>query len=174
MMKYCTLLLVFLICLFSCGQHDFKVDNKTFESALNQYCCYVDSLNEYRKDFDFIEIDAKKNQNCTYFKIHLSGGGYPFIHKSVIDFLKYKKYDVILVGDYPNEIITVHKNQKINPVVDILKERYPEDYKKYTVDKRLVPPLIYDYKILKLKFVNRKLIYSEISYGIGNSSEWWW
>jgi len=173
-MKYFALWLFFLICLFSCKQRGFIVENKTFESAFNQYCYYIDSLNEYRQCFDFIEIDAKKSHNYTYFKIHLSGGGYPSIHKSIIDFLKYKKYDVILVGDYPNEIITLHKNQNLNPIIDIIKKRYPEDYKKYIIDKRLVPPLIYDYKILKLKFANHKLIHSEISYGVGTSPEWWW
>jgi len=141
----------------------YKWDNKEFEAAIDNYCKYADS-SEHR-DSDYIYVEAEKRNDCTVFVILLAGGAYAFVNgtKPVIDFVKYKNYDILLVGDFPNQILNIEKNRKLN-VEDIVKVRFPLEYERYVKMKLFAPPLIYDYMNMTLTFKERKLINRKIEY----------
>jgi len=145
--------------LLSCNKAKEIWMNKDFKTAIDNYYSYLDSI-EFDQDYDFILIDAIENKDSTIFEICLYGGSYCFLSKpeSIVDFLSYRKFDVLLVGDYPNEIVNIEKNRNLNTIQDIVKIRYPNDYTKYLKNKHSIGPLIYDYMDMTLVFRNNKLI----------------
>lgn len=145
--------------LFGCKKEMKTWENKDFKIALDNYCQFVDSVS-YRNNFDYIFVESNIKNDNTEFVIYLCGGSYDFLNEKerIIDFFVYKKYDILLVGDFPNEIVQINKNTHLNIIRDIVKERYPEDYEKYLNDERSVGPLIYDYMNMILIFKGDKLI----------------
>jgi hypothetical protein len=149
-----------MVCsLISCNKANKIGKNKEFEAALGNYFKYVDSVG-FKHNFDYIFIEATKNRDSTVFVIYLYGGAYYFLHytERIIDFTDYKKYEIVLIGDYPNDVVNVGRNKKLNIVNDILKVRYPKDYNKFLKDNHSVAPLIYDYMDMTLIFKQDKLI----------------
>jgi hypothetical protein len=144
--------------LLSCSQK-YKIWNNEFKEALNNYYSYVDSVN-YKQGFDYIYIEATQNRDSVLFLIYLCGGSYDFINEKdkIIDFYSYKGKDILFVGDFPNNIMNIQRNIKLNVIDDIVKVRYPEDYIKYLEDEHSVGPLIYDYMDMTLTFKHNKLI----------------
>src|SRR6266542_5072379 len=102
---------IFLLCITcfiisvisSCFKNKRNWQNKDFERALDEYYSYVDSIG-YKHGFDYINIEAKKSNDSLVFLIYLYGGAYDFLSDStkIIDFYQFKKYDILLKGDFPN------------------------------------------------------------------------
>ena len=153
-LMFLTLLLVFTFC-----DKEYKYwKNNEFESAINQYITYLDSVNN-NLDSDYIYIEANQMNDSTKFNIYLWSGAYPFLNYSdkFIDFFKYKKHNVLLIGDFPNPVLRIKKNVKINVINDIIKKRFPKDYEKYIRDNNSVGPLLYDYMDMTLIFKQDQL-----------------
>jgi hypothetical protein len=154
------ILFLMIILLNSCNKEKFTWENKEFKSAIDYYCKYIDSSNYYEQNFDYMYIKAAVKSDSTVFMIYLDGGAYIFLTEtsSITDFFVYNKHDVLLTGDFPNKIVNIKKNKRLNIIDDILKVRYPSDYKKYLHDKSTVGPLIYDYMNMTIIFKENKLI----------------
>jgi hypothetical protein len=152
---------IFLLALLlnACNSSTIKFDNNEFAMAVDDYLIYVDSVN-YKPDFDYIYIEAYNFKDSTAFRISLVGGSYDFLNEPnrIIDFGKYKGIDILLIGDFPNEIVNIKRNTRLNTMDEIVKQRYPEDYKKYLKDEHSVGPLIYDNMNMTLVFKKDKLI----------------
>jgi len=135
-----------------------KWENIEFEKAMNSYRKYVDTIG-FKNNFDFILVKAKKNKDSTLFIIYLCGGGYTFLEYKdrVIDFFTYQGIDILLLGDFPNEIVNIDKNKALD-IEDIVRKRYPSDYKKYLIDTHSVPPMICDFMNMTLTFKKNKLV----------------
>jgi len=146
----------------SCKESVKSWKNKEFQSAINDYCSYLDKLpkNEIKHGFDYIYIEATQNEDITSFLITLCGGSYKFLNRKdkIKGFFKYKSYDILLFGDFPNEIVNFHKNISLNSMDEIIRKRYPSDYNKFLKDKSSVGPLMYDYMNMTLIFKGGKLI----------------
>lgn len=156
---YCSVLIIIVLIYCSCRNQEKSFKNKEFELALANYIEYVDSV-QYKPSFDYILIDASGYADSTVFSIYLCGGSYVFLKspEKVADFFSYKGYDVLLLGCFPNEVIPMEKNKNLNIVRDVVRKRYPGDYKKYLNDKYSVGPLIYDEMNMILVFKRTKLI----------------
>lgn len=152
-------LLMIFVSLVSCFEKKIYWSSKDFEAAIDSYCQYVDSVG-FKNKFDYIHIKAEKHDSKVTFTVHLTGGAYRFLNESneIIDFFPYKGHDILLIGDFPNEIANINKNKRIDITNDIIKRRYPEDYKRYLDNINLVGPLIYDYMTMILIFKEGKLI----------------
>jgi hypothetical protein len=133
--------------------------NKEFKQAIDSYCEYVDSVG-FKPNFDYIYIEALKSLDSTVFFVYLVGGAYDFLvdSKKIVDFIIYNKNDIMFIGDFPNDVVEIKKNKRLNIIDDILKVRYPNDYNKYLQDKHSVGPLIYDSMNMTLVFKKNKLI----------------
>lgn len=160
-MKKNGIFIIFFITLLllACKKEMKTWGNKDFKTAIDNYCQYVDSVS-YRNNFDYIYVESNIKNDSTEFVIYLCGGSYDFLNEKerIIDFFVYKKYDILLLGDFPNEIVKINKNVHLNIINDIVKKRYPADYEKYLNDKRSVGPLIYDYMNMILIFKGDRLI----------------
>lgn len=145
--------------LLDCKKEMKTWENKDFKTAIDNYCQYVDSVS-YRNNFDYIFVESNIKNDSTEFVIYLCGGSYDFLNEKerIIDFFNYQKYDILLIGDFPNEIVKINKNANLNIINDIVRKRYPVDYEKYLNDKRSVGPLIYDYMNMILLFKGDRLI----------------
>ena len=154
-----SILLTLLLVLTFCNKEFSFWGNREFESAINQYINYLDSV-EYNLDSDYICIEANQMNDSTKFNIYLWAGAYPFIRYSdtFIDFIKYKKHNLLIIGDFPNRVLRVNKNVKINIINDIIKKKYPKDYEKYLLDNMSVSPLLYDYMDMTLIFKQDRLL----------------
>lgn len=153
-------ILIFSVCT---GQQVFY--NKTFEDELTNYCNYLDTV-EYKKGFDFIYVDAHVNNDSVVFKIYLSGGSYALLEyeKSIIDFINFRGFDVLLLGDFPNKVVPIPRNQSLKVLDNIVKKRYPNEYD-MIIKKNVIPaPVIYDYMSMNLVFIKGKLICSKRVY----------
>lgn len=167
-MKTLFKLLIFLVSIYllSCSEESVTWENKDFGMAVNNYCKYLDSVG-YKHNFDYIFVKATTRNDSTLFLIYLCGGSYHFLkeQEEVIDFIQYKGYDILLKGDFPNRIVNIKRNDKLDIIDDIIKERYPKDYEKYVKNNNPVAPLIYDYMDITLIFKGTKLIsYKKQSY----------
>jgi hypothetical protein len=150
--------------LISCSSPEIlkqKIGNKNFESALNEYYEYLDSITN--RQGSYVIVNAEQLNGSLVISIHFGGGSYNFFHENVVDFLSYKNYDVLLIGDFPNKIINIIKTKKSN-IENIVKKRYPDDYRNYLLDKSSVGPLMYDYMKMILVFKNNKMISCERVY----------
>lgn len=132
------------------------------ENAIIKYYNYIDSVNYQIDNYhEYIYIQAAKSYDTTTFTIFLWGGAYifcdPIEKEKIFDLVIYKNHYLLLTGDYPNEVINITKNKELNPI-DIVKTKYPDQYKKYLKDKLSVGPLIYDYMNMTLIFKKGKLI----------------
>ncbi len=154
-----TYLLATVLLLTSCKSGNVKFDNNEFAKAFDDYLIYIDSVN-YKPDFDYIYLEAFNFKDSTTFRISLVGGSYDFLNKAnrIIDFEKYKGIDVLLIGDFPNEIVNIKKNTRLDAMNDIVRKLYPQDYKKYLKDEHSVGPLLYDNMNMTLVFKKGKLI----------------
>jgi len=143
----------------SCNEKTKKWSNKDFEACINSYCSYLDSVG-FTPDFDYIIVEAKKNDINTVFTIHLSGGAYHFLNEpeGIIDYFEYRGHYILLIGDFPNEIQKTTKNKQINIINDVIKKEYPEDYEKYLNNDYPFLPLIYDYMTMTLIFEDSRLV----------------
>jgi hypothetical protein len=148
--------------LSSCKESVKLQKNKEFESAINDYCRYLDTLPkyEYKDGFDYIYIEASQSEDITSFLITLWGGSYKFMNRQdkIKGFFKYKNYDILLFGDFPNEIVDIKVSINLNSINEIVQKRYPTDYNKYLKDKSTVGPLMYDYMNMTLIFKGDQLI----------------
>jgi hypothetical protein len=154
------LILIFSLCT---GQQVFY--NKTFEDELTNYCNYLDTVG-YKKGFDFIYVDAHVNNDSVVFKIHLSCGSYELLEyeKSIIDFISFKGFDVLILGDFPNTVVPISHNQSLKVLDNIVKKRYPNEYAMIIKKNEIPAPVIYDYMSMKLVFLKGKLICSKRVY----------
>jgi len=133
--------------------------NVDFDTAMEKYCKYIDSVT-YKKDFDYVYVEATKRNDSTEFVIYLCGGSYDFLNEKerIVGFYVYKGFDILLLGDFPNEIVNIKKNIQLSTINKIILKRYPGDYEKFLIDEHSVGPLIYDYMNMTLIFKGEKLI----------------
>jgi hypothetical protein len=159
---FCLIYFSMILDLSSCKESVKLWKNKEFESAINDYCRYLDTLPNYeiRNGFDYIFIEATQNEDITSFIITLSGGSYNFLNQqdNIKGFFRYKNYDILLLGDFPNEIVDIKMNLTVNSINEIVRKRYPTDYNKYLKDQSSVGPSMYDYMNLTLIFKGDILI----------------
>jgi len=143
----------------------FTADRK-FLNEIDYYIKYIDSTGDYKNNFDFIDILAKKKHDTVDFTVTLYGGSYIFLHRqySVKDFLTYKGYSIVLRGDFPNSIVSMETDKHLDIVNDIVKKYYKEDFKKFKKDSLSVGPLIYDYMGLFLTYRQDSLIKKKEEY----------
>lgn len=154
------ILILSIIGFTSCTEKKEVFENKEFCNYLNSYLQYLDSINDSNKEFDYICIQSKTKKDTTFLTIHLSGGAYRFIsYKSeVIDFINYKTYKVLLIGEFPNKVLEINKNNHLDITKDILLKYYRKEYEKFLESSSPIPPLIYDYMTMYLIFKNDKLL----------------
>jgi hypothetical protein len=155
---YLSLILISAI-LLSCRKNITGFGNRDFDAALSNYLSYADSVH-YKNGFDYIVVDALQDKDSLKVSIYMLGGSYIFLEtpNKIIDFINFKDHDILLYHDFPNDIINIKQNMKLNIIGDIVKKRYPNDYKKYSNDKNSVAPLIYDYMSMRLVFKKDKLV----------------
>lgn len=164
------ILIAILISIFpchfiACKKATFTWENKEFEASINDYCEYLDSVKR-QSNFDYIYVEASNISDSTIFTIYLSGGASDFINDAnrIVDFRGYKKYDIMLIGDFPNCIISLSKQINQNYISDLVKKRYPKDYYMYLRDNKSPAPLIYDYMTMYLTFKKGKLVNTKRQY----------
>jgi len=132
-------------------------ENKDFRDNIDFYLKYL-SDKDYNKEHEYIYIRAElsktKTTTKTTFIIYLVGGIYDFFNESkkIIDFIDYKNYNMLLVGDFPNNVVNIKKNMNLNISTDILEKYFKKDYEKYKLTKREPAPEIYDYMNMTLEF----------------------
>ena len=107
-----------------------------------------------------IRIDAEEAGDSTVFSIYLDGGASPFLNETnrIRGFFRYKKYDLLLSGDYPNRIVHFERHQNLNLLENVVKVRYPDAYKKYLKDKSPVAPIMSDNMGMTLVFKKNRLV----------------
>jgi len=149
----------FLLLVSACNNNSKTWNNKEFANAIDNYCQYIDSIKSEHTN-EYLYVEARNCNDSIVFIIALVGGSYDFLYSQdmIVDFFTYHGFDILLLGDFPNEIVRVEKNKNLNIIDDIVKIRYPDDYNKYLKDKNSVAPLIYDYMDMTLVFRNNKLI----------------
>jgi hypothetical protein len=165
-MRYILLGFIVLIGLrFFRYQEEFT-SNREFLLHLDEYLQYVDSTKEYTDDFDYIYVEATSRFDSTFFLITLMGGSYTFIDEMnrIKNFIRYKDFNLLFVGDYPNQVIDIRPDKKIDIINDILKKYYKEDYDKYQKDPGSIVPMIYDYMSYNLTYKQDKLISTKKQY----------
>ena len=163
-MKNIFYLIIIALLMFSCNNaNKFPSNNKEFVKQIDSYLTYIDSTEIYEKDYDYIYIKSICRNDTSYFIIYISGGAYDFTNSKYdfIDFIKYKDYDILLKGDFPNRIVNVLKNENKKLSLEIVKERYPNAYKEYLINPNRVAPLCGDPKEIELWFYKDKLIYKK-------------
>jgi hypothetical protein len=158
-----------LLTINSCGHNQKKIiANKDFLVHLDEYIKYVDSSGSYKNNHDYIYLEAIKSKDTTKLIITLVGGSYEFLkhpyRTNIIDFFNYRGYKILLIGDFPNDIIQNKLNENLNIDNEIVKKYYPEDYSKWQKDSLSVGPLIYDYMGIFLTYKNNNLIYYHKQY----------
>jgi len=165
MKKYfITIFIVILFIIDSCSIADkFPSENKEFVNQLDSYLKYIDSNSFYKKDRDYISIVSQFSNDTTFFVFYISDGAYQFIEEKneFIDFIRYKDYDFLLLGNFPNQIVNNQRNENKNLPLEIVKERYPKEYKEYLINPKRVYPYIIDLKEIELWFYKDKLIYKK-------------
>jgi len=166
-MKIWTLLILSFttLGLISCEKPTKLNAERQFLKEVDYYINYIDSIGDYKDNFDFIYILSKKKSDTVDFIITLCGGPYIFLHRpsSIKNFLRYKGYNIVLDGDFPNAIIK-NKPQDQLDLFNIVKKVYKEDYEKFKKDSMSVVPLIYDYIGLHLTYTQDKLITKKKQY----------
>ena len=152
-------LIIALMFFFNISNGQQKFQNIEFNTILNSYIQYIDSIKP-KHGKDFIEISARLKEDTIIFDITLSGGSYSFIKEAnnIIDYFDFNGTKILLMGDFPNEIVNLKKNEHLNILEDIVKKKYYTDYLKFKKNPHLVLPLIYDYKELIISFIKNKLI----------------
>jgi hypothetical protein len=150
----------------SCNnQQEFMAD-KDFLSHLDSYLAYVDSTKEYTNDFDYIYLESLIHNDSIDFVITLYGGSYTFLKEKarIRDFISYKAYNILFIGDFPNEIVHIRQNNHLDVTEDIVKRFYSNDFIKYKNDTLSVGPLTFDYMAMYLTYRNGKLISEKRQY----------
>jgi len=163
--SYCIILFVFFYAGISCKDVKNIWGNNEFEKAINAYCTYADSV-RFRSDFEYICIEGSTRGDSSFFVICVDGGSHIFVTETdrIIDFFNYKNHNILLVGDFPNKIVNISKNKRLDPIEDIVKNKYPSDYQDYHDSDYHNGPLIFDFKSMYLIFKKDKLIYFKFSW----------
>jgi len=65
---------------------------------------------------------------------------------------------ILLVGDYPNKVINISRNTDKNFPMDIVEERYPEEYEQFLKNPYYVAPFMEHNMELDLYFKKDKLV----------------
>jgi hypothetical protein len=152
-----------LLITIACRQNQQNIRaNNDFVIFLDEYINYVDSTQSYKKNYDYIYLDATEKHDSIDLIITLIGGSYEFLkypyRAKIIDFLNYRGYNILLSGDFPNEIIRNKINSALDINKDIVKKYYFDDFLKWQQDSLSVGPMIYDYMAIFLTYKKNKLI----------------
>jgi hypothetical protein len=161
-MKIFVLPFILIFCILStvrCQEKAWITENKDFLNGIQEYYKYLDSL-KVNKDYHYVIVDASKKHDTTELVIYYYGGSYPFfINKGkFIDFINYEGYDLFFLGDFPNPVINIACNKQLNILNDIIKNKFPNEYKYYIKGNYVAEPLICDYMELILSFKSNKLV----------------
>lgn len=81
-----------------------------------------------------------------------------------VDFFEYKGYDILLLGDFPNDVIRISKNKKIDMIEDLVRVKYPQDYQDYLKDPHSVKPLPGEEMEMVLTFCKNRFISCKRNY----------
>lgn len=159
------MLVLFALSIMSCTQRDVSFNNKEFERNLSAYLSYVDSI-EYIQDRDFVIVKSTTEGDTIRFSICKSGGAYCLIHDmhQFVDYFKYKKYDMLIIGHFPNDVIQISKNNKINVIENVVRVKFPNDYKDYLQNPHSVKPLPGEEMEMVLTFYKDKFISCKRNY----------
>jgi len=65
-----------------------------------------------------------------------------------------------LLGDFPNSIVPIYKNKTKNFYIDIVKEKYPNEFEISLGDPSKTPPILSGYKKYILVFKGDVLLKS--------------
>ena len=151
--------------LLSCTQRDVSFNNDVFEHYLDTYLTYVDSTG-YIKDHDFVIVECSTKGDTILISINKSGGAYSLIYHmpQFVDYFKYNRYDILLVGHFPNDVIHISKNKEINVIEDIVRVNYPRDYQVYLQDPHWVKPLAGEEMELVVTFYKDRFISCKRNY----------
>ena len=79
-------------------------------------------------------------------------------------FMEYDNHNIMLVGDYPNNVINFSKNKNLDLINDVLKTKFPEDFKKYSIDPHSVQPILNDRMGMVIKFYEGRMILYKRNY----------
>jgi len=159
------MLVLFALSIMSCTQRDVSFNNIEFERNLSAYLSYVDSI-EYIQDRDFVIVNCTTEGDTIRFSIYKSGGAYSMIHhvQQFVDYFEYKKYDLLIIGNFPNDVIQISKNNKINVIEDIIRVKFPQDYQTYLQNPYWVKPLPGENMEMVLTFYKDKFISCKRNY----------
>jgi hypothetical protein len=147
------------------NQKQVRFENKEFEHNLIEFLRYIDSSG-YKQDFDYIIVECSTTKDSTQFSIYKSAGAYSMIYhlEQFVDYFNYKGHNILLLGHFPNNIVKILKNKKINVVEDIVKAKYPQDYNDYLQNPRWVKPIQSDEMEMVLTFYKDKFISCKHNY----------
>jgi len=128
-------------------------ENKDFRENIDLYFKYLSDKN-YDKEHEYIYVRAETSKTKTSFIIYLNGGSYVFFNDSIriIDYINYKNYNMLLVGDFPNNVVNIKKNMNLNISKDIIQKYFKKDYEEFKLTKREPAPDMYDYMNMSLEF----------------------
>ena len=142
-----------------CQEKALIAENKDFLKGIQEYYKYLDSL-KVDKDYHYVIVDATKKHDSTELVIYYYGGSYPFFNNKgrFIDFFNYEGYDLFFLGDFPNPVLNITCKKQLNILNDIIKKKFPNEYKYYVKGNYIAEPLICDYMELNLLFRNNKLV----------------
>jgi hypothetical protein len=128
-------------------------ENKDFRNNIDLYLKYLSEF-YYNKEHEYIYVRAETSKTKTSFIIYLCGGSYYFFRDSskIIDYIDYKNYNMLLVGDFPNIVVNIKKNLRLDITKGILLKYFKKDYEKFKLTKYGPAPEIYDYMNMSLEF----------------------
>lgn len=156
-MKIFPIILAYVVSVIGCHQEspEMKIKNNDFKSAINEYYKYMDST-AYDPGY-YVIVNAEKTNDSLVLSIHYSWGSYNFFQKDVVDYLKYRHHEVLLTGAFPNRIIYV-KKKKWPYIENIIKEKYPDEYKKFLNNPSSVGPIMSDDMEMSLVFKRNRML----------------
>lgn len=139
-----------------------KIDNLTgnieFKNELDKYLYYLDSIG-YNREKEIVLLICKEKNDSLFIEIKKNCGFNDIIkwNEKFIDEIIYTGHHLVLLNDYPNEIINLKRNNKLT-IETILTTFFPKEYLQFKLDSLIGPPWIYDGNITALIFKEKVLV----------------
>lgn len=95
----------------------------------------MDSNGYKNNNNEIILLICKKQNDSIIFNMRLNGGFNDIIlwQDKFIDKINYNNYTIVLLNDFPNDIINLKKNRNIQ-IEDIYNEFFKKEYEQFKTD----------------------------------------
>lgn len=152
----CIVVALFLCFCGSSCQNEVFTTNSQLIAEFEKYTSYIDTSKLFSPDDSpYVYLYVKnRNQDTINVILSLSAGAYGIIYSSepIVSFFDYKKHMVMLVGDYPNNLINT--NQCFNEDIKkkVLTEYFSKEYEQYLKEPFSLKPKMADPMTMSLIF----------------------